>query len=184
MSKFVGISAVENILYGVQREQRIYFVISAASLMHHMFLESLTKKYNKNIILQKKCCMKSVRCEGWNVVIIDWWELHQLWCPLRAQCKCFSSFAHVLTDWFYKFFFVADIFPYLYNAIFINFVQFFPRFKVIISWKYILKGIVSRDFGSLFLISLDRFEGRNRAWSGLFFFLMTFSCLNFKNLCL
>jgi hypothetical protein len=44
-----------------------------------------------------------------------------------------------------------------------------------------LKGIVSRGIGTLFLISLDRFEGRNRAGSGLFFILMTFSCLNFKN---
>jgi hypothetical protein len=26
----------------------------------------------------------------------------------------------------------------------------------------LLKGIVSRDFGTLFFISLDRFEGRNR----------------------
>jgi hypothetical protein len=26
-----------------------------------------------------------------------------------------------------------------------------------------IKGIVSRDFGTLFLISLDKFEGRNRA---------------------
>jgi hypothetical protein len=47
-----------------------------------------------------------------------------------------------------------------------------------------LKGIVSRDFGTLFLISLDRFEGRNMAESGLFFILMTFSCLNLKKLCL
>jgi hypothetical protein len=47
-----------------------------------------------------------------------------------------------------------------------------------------LKGIVSRDFGTIFLILLDRFEGRNRAGSGLFFILMTFSCLNFKKLCL
>jgi hypothetical protein len=46
------------------------------------------------------------------------------------------------------------------------------------------KGIVSRDFGILFLISLDRFEGRNRAGAGLFFILITFSCLNFKKLCL
>jgi hypothetical protein len=28
---------------------------------------------------------------------------------------------------------------------------------------------------------LDRFEGHNRAGSGLFFILMTFSCLDFKN---
>jgi hypothetical protein len=48
----------------------------------------------------------------------------------------------------------------------------------------VLKGIVSRDFGTLFLISLDSFEGRNRAGAGLFFILMTFSCLNFKKLCL
>jgi hypothetical protein len=47
-----------------------------------------------------------------------------------------------------------------------------------------LKGIVSRDFGTLFLISLDKFEGHNRARSGLFFILMTFSCFNFKKLCL
>jgi hypothetical protein len=45
-----------------------------------------------------------------------------------------------------------------------------------------LKGIVSRDFGTPFFISLDRFEGRDRAGSGLFFILMTFSCLNFKKL--
>jgi hypothetical protein len=45
-----------------------------------------------------------------------------------------------------------------------------------------IKGIVSRDFGSLFLISLDSFEGPNRAGAGLFFILMTFSCLNFKKL--
>jgi hypothetical protein len=47
-----------------------------------------------------------------------------------------------------------------------------------------IKGIVSRDFGTLFLISLDRFEGHYRAGSGLFFILMMFSCLNFKKLCL
>jgi hypothetical protein len=34
-----------------------------------------------------------------------------------------------------------------------------------------------------FFISFDRFEGRNMAGSGLFFILMTFSCLNFKKLC-
>jgi hypothetical protein len=45
-----------------------------------------------------------------------------------------------------------------------------------------IKGIVSRDFGTLFLISLDSFEGHFRAGSGLFFILMTFSCLNFKKL--
>jgi hypothetical protein len=50
-------------------------------------------------------------------------------------------------------------------------------------WDFI-KGIVSRGFGTLFLISLDRFEGRNRAGPGLFFILMTFSCLNFKKFCL
>jgi hypothetical protein len=44
------------------------------------------------------------------------------------------------------------------------------------------KGIFSRDFGTLFLISLDRIEGLNRAGSGLFFILMPFSCLNFKKL--
>jgi hypothetical protein len=37
------------------------------------------------------------------------------------------------------------------------------------------KGIVSRDFGTRFLISLARFEGRNRAGAGLFFILITFS---------
>jgi hypothetical protein len=53
------------------------------------------------------------------------------------------------------------------------------------SGEHILfKGIVSRDFGTLFLISLERFEGRNRAGSGLFFILMTFSFLIFKKLCL
>jgi hypothetical protein len=46
------------------------------------------------------------------------------------------------------------------------------------------KGIVSRDFGTLFLISLERFEGHYRAGSGLFLILMTFSCLNFKKLVL
>jgi hypothetical protein len=46
------------------------------------------------------------------------------------------------------------------------------------------KGIVSRDFGTIFFISLDRFEGRNRAGSGLFFILITFSYLNFNKLCL
>jgi hypothetical protein len=35
-----------------------------------------------------------------------------------------------------------------------------------------------------FFISLDRFKGRNMAGSGLFFILWTFSCLNFKKLCL
>jgi hypothetical protein len=49
---------------------------------------------------------------------------------------------------------------------------------------YTLKGIVSRDFVTLFLISLDRFEGHYGAGSGLFFSLMTFSCLNFKKLVL
>jgi hypothetical protein len=48
--------------------------------------------------------------------------------------------------------------------------------------KSLIKRIVSRDFGTLFLISLDRFEGHYRAGSGLFFILMTFSCLNFKKL--
>jgi hypothetical protein len=46
------------------------------------------------------------------------------------------------------------------------------------------KGIFSRDFGTLFLISLDSFEGHYRAGSGLFFISMTFSCLNFKKLVL
>jgi hypothetical protein len=49
---------------------------------------------------------------------------------------------------------------------------------------FFFKGTASRDFGSLFLISLDRFEGRKRAGAGLFFILMTFSCLNFTKLCL
>jgi hypothetical protein len=44
----------------------------------------------------------------------------------------------------------------------------------------VIKGIVSREFGTLFLISLDRFEGRNRAGASLFFILMTFRCLNLK----
>jgi hypothetical protein len=48
----------------------------------------------------------------------------------------------------------------------------------------VFKGIVSRDFGTLFLISLDRFEGLNRAGAGLFFISVMFSCLNFKKLCL
>jgi hypothetical protein len=48
----------------------------------------------------------------------------------------------------------------------------------------IFKGIVSRDFGTLFLISLYIFEGGNWAGAGLFFILVTFSCLNFKKLCL
>jgi hypothetical protein len=48
----------------------------------------------------------------------------------------------------------------------------------------LLKGIVSRDFGTLYLISLDRFEGRKRVGLGLFFILITFSCFNFKKLCL
>jgi hypothetical protein len=46
------------------------------------------------------------------------------------------------------------------------------------------KGIVSQDFGALFLISLDRFEGHYRAGSGLFLILTTFSCLNFIKLVL
>jgi hypothetical protein len=45
-----------------------------------------------------------------------------------------------------------------------------------------LKRIVSRDFVTLFFISLYRFEGCNMAGSGLLFILMTFSCLNFKKL--
>jgi hypothetical protein len=44
-----------------------------------------------------------------------------------------------------------------------------------------VKGIVSKDFGTLFMISLDRFEGRNRAGSCSFFILRTFSSINFKN---
>jgi hypothetical protein len=47
-----------------------------------------------------------------------------------------------------------------------------------------VKGIVSRDFGTLFFISFDRFEGRKRAGAGLFSIVMTFSCLNFNKLCL
>jgi hypothetical protein len=42
--------------------------------------------------------------------------------------------------------------------------------------------LVSRDFGTLFFIPLDRFEGHNMARSGLFFILMTFSCINFKKI--
>jgi hypothetical protein len=42
-----------------------------------------------------------------------------------------------------------------------------------------LKGIVSRDFGVLFLIYLDRYEVPNRAGSGLFFILRRSSYLNF-----
>jgi hypothetical protein len=44
-----------------------------------------------------------------------------------------------------------------------------------------IKGIVSRDFVTLF-ISLDRFEGGIRAGSGLFFILITFSCFNFEKI--
>jgi hypothetical protein len=40
-----------------------------------------------------------------------------------------------------------------------------------------IEEIVSGDFGTLFLILLERFEVPNRAGSGLFFILMTFSCL-------
>jgi hypothetical protein len=40
-------------------------------------------------------------------------------------------------------------------------------FEQSLDWKKVyksnVKGIVSRDFGTLFLISLYRFEGRNRA---------------------
>jgi hypothetical protein len=43
----------------------------------------------------------------------------------------------------------------------------------------ILKGIVSRDFGVLFLIYLDRYEVPNRAGSGLFFLLKRFSVFKF-----
>jgi hypothetical protein len=46
------------------------------------------------------------------------------------------------------------------------------------------KRIGSRDFGTLFLTSLDRFEGLNRASSGLIFNLIMFSCLNFKKIML
>jgi hypothetical protein len=44
----------------------------------------------------------------------------------------------------------------------------------------IVKGIVSRDFGLLFLIYLDRYEVPNRAGSGLFFILRKASYSNFK----
>jgi hypothetical protein len=43
------------------------------------------------------------------------------------------------------------------------------------------KGIVSRDFGVLFLIYLDRYEVTSRAGSGLFFLLKRSSYSNFKN---
>jgi hypothetical protein len=43
------------------------------------------------------------------------------------------------------------------------------------------KGKVSRDFGLLFLIYLDRYKVPNRAGSGLFFILKRSSYLNFKN---
>jgi hypothetical protein len=49
--------------------------------------------------------------------------------------------------------------------------------KEAIVLQFPFKGIVSRDFVPFF-ISLDRFEGRNRAGADLFFILMTFSCLN------
>jgi hypothetical protein len=45
--------------------------------------------------------------------------------------------------------------------------------------NFILKGIVSRDFGIRFLIYLDRYEAPNRAGSGLFFILKRSSYLNF-----
>jgi hypothetical protein len=41
------------------------------------------------------------------------------------------------------------------------------------------KGIVSRDFGVLFFIYLDRYEVPNRAGSGLFFILKRSSYSNF-----
>jgi hypothetical protein len=41
----------------------------------------------------------------------------------------------------------------------------------LIRMKVSFKGIVSRDFGVLFLIYLDRYEVPNRAGSGLFFIL-------------
>jgi hypothetical protein len=44
-----------------------------------------------------------------------------------------------------------------------------------------LKGIVSRDFGVLFLIYLDRYEVPKRAGSDLFFILKRSSYLNFFN---
>jgi hypothetical protein len=40
----------------------------------------------------------------------------------------------------------------------------------------LLKEIVSRDLGALYLISLDRNEIINRAGSGLFIILRTFQC--------
>jgi hypothetical protein len=45
--------------------------------------------------------------------------------------------------------------------------------------KLEFKGIVSWNFDVLFLISLNRYEPPNRAGSGLFFILITFSYLNF-----
>jgi hypothetical protein len=43
-----------------------------------------------------------------------------------------------------------------------------------------LKGIVYRDFGVLFMISLDSYEVHSRAGYGLFFILLAFSYINFK----
>jgi hypothetical protein len=45
--------------------------------------------------------------------------------------------------------------------------------------EFLLKGIVSRDFGVLFLIYLDRYDVPNRAGSGLFLILKRSSYLNF-----
>jgi hypothetical protein len=63
-------------------------------------------------------------------------------------------------------------------------MKYCSRGTILTIFMRLVKRIVSRDFGTLFLIVLDRFEGRNRAGAGLFFILMTFSCLNFKILCL
>jgi hypothetical protein len=46
----------------------------------------------------------------------------------------------------------------------------------------LIKGMVSRDFGSIFFLSLDRYEVRNRAGEGLVFILMTFSNLNCRKI--
>jgi hypothetical protein len=46
-------------------------------------------------------------------------------------------------------------------------------------YKSLLKGITPRDFGVLFIISLDSYEVRTWAGQSLFFILMLFSYLNF-----
>jgi hypothetical protein len=48
-----------------------------------------------------------------------------------------------------------------------------------INFHYI-KEVISRDFGIRVLITLDRYDVRNRAGAVLFFILMTFSYLNFS----